>query len=44
MIHEFDIGVIIKVILKKILKSVISLILYIDSKFLYDYLVKLSII
>ena len=40
MAHGFDIGVVIKAILGKILKSVVSLILYTDSKSLYDFLAK----
>ncbi len=42
MAHGFDIGAIIKAIFGKMLKSVVSLILYTDSKSLYDCLVKLG--
>lgn len=40
----FDIEIVIKTILGKILRFVISLILFINSKLLYNYLVKLSVI
>lgn len=40
MIYKFDIEVVIKTILKKILRSAIWLILYTNSKFLYNYLIK----
>lgn len=43
MEYSFDIGTIIKVILKKILYIKISLVLYINSKFLYNYLLKFVI-
>ena len=42
MAHDFDIGAVIKAIFGKMLKSVVSLILYTDSKSLYDCLVKLG--
>jgi hypothetical protein len=44
MIHEFDVDSILKAILTKMLDIFISLILVIDSKFLYDCLVRLDII
>jgi hypothetical protein len=46
MIHGFDVESILKSILIKLLdkKTSISLILTIDSKFLYDCLIRLSII
>lgn len=44
MANGFNIGIIIKVIFKKILKSDILFILYIDLKFYYNCLVKLSTI
>lgn len=40
IIHEFDIGVMIKTILEKILGFIIPLILYTDLQFLYNSLVK----
>jgi hypothetical protein len=40
--HEFDIEIVIKTTLKRILQSEISLILCIDLKSLYDYLIKLE--
>lgn len=40
--YGFDIGVIIKATLKKIFEFAILLILYIDSKFFYNCLVKLD--
>ena len=42
MAYEFDIGAVIKATLRKILESVIPLILYTDSKSLYNCLVKLG--
>lgn len=42
MAYEFYINTVIKTILKKILIFTISLILYINSKFLNDYLIKLN--
>lgn len=42
--NKFDIGIVIKTILKKILEFIILLILCTNSKFLYNYLVKLNII
>jgi hypothetical protein len=44
MIHDFDVNSILKAILMKMLNTFISLILVIDSKSLYDYLVRLDII
>lgn len=44
MFYLFNIKVVIKVILGKILKSTILLILFLDSKSLYNYLFKLFII
>ena len=43
MAHRFDIRVVIKAILGKILGATISINLFIDSKSLYDCLVKLGI-
>ncbi len=43
MIHDFDVDSILKAILTKMLNIIISLILVIDSKFLYDCLVRLEI-
>ena len=42
MVHGFDIEVVIKVTLRKILGVDVPLILYTNSKFLYDCLVKLG--
>lgn len=42
--YEFDIRAVIKAILKKILKYIIPVILYTDSKSLYNCLVKLGTI
>lgn len=44
MAYGFNIDVVIKVILGKMLGSAISLILYLNSKALYNYLVKLGTI
>ncbi len=44
MIHDFDVNLILKTILTKMLNTLISLILVIDSKSLYDYFVRLDII
>jgi hypothetical protein len=44
MIHDFDVDSILKTILTKMLNTLIFLILVIDSKFLYDCLVRLDII
>lgn len=44
IVYEFDIRIVIKTILKKIFKYVVPLILCINSKFLYNYLVKLGTI
>lgn len=41
--YEFNIGAVIKTTLKKIHRLAVILILYINSKFLYNYLVKLGI-
>lgn len=43
MAQGFDIRVVIKIFLEKMLRFAILLILYIKSKSLYNYLVKLSI-
>lgn len=43
MTFKFDIGVVIKVILGKLLRFTIPLILYINLKLFYNYLVKLDI-
>jgi hypothetical protein len=42
MTHEFDIKIVIKTTLRRILQLEISLLLYIDSKSLYDCLIKLE--
>jgi hypothetical protein len=42
MIHEFDINAVLKTIMLKMLSITVSLILCIDFKLLYDYLIKLS--
>ena len=44
MIHRFDIRVVIKATQRKILGFAVPLILYIDSKFLYNCLMKLGTI
>lgn len=44
MTHGFYIGAVIKVTLRKILRFAVLLVLYIDSKLLYNYLIKLGII
>lgn len=44
MVEKFNIGVVIKLMLEKILRFTILLILYIDLKLLYNYLVKLGIL
>jgi hypothetical protein len=44
MIHDFDVDSILKAILTKMFDNLILLILVIDSKFLYDCLVRLDII
>lgn len=44
MAYGFNIRAMIKVILKKILGSTTPLILYTDSKFFYDYFLKLGTI
>ena len=43
MIHEFDFEAVIKTTLFKLLQKNISLVLYTDSKSLYDCLVRLKI-
>lgn len=40
--HRFEIGAVVKAKLKKILGSAILMILYTNSKFLYECLVKLN--
>lgn len=40
--YEFDIKVVIKITLRKIFRPAIPLIVYINSKSLYNYLVKLG--
>ena len=42
--HGFDIGDLVKLIINRILEIELSLIVYIDSKSLYKYLVKLRTI
>lgn len=42
MAHGFDIGVVIKAILKKVFQAKIPLVLYTDSKSLYNCIVKLG--
>lgn len=42
--HDFDISAIVKAMLGNLLQVEILLIFYINSKFLYNYLVKLGII
>lgn len=44
MVYRFDIKEVIKAILEKILGSAVSIILYINSKSLYNCLVKLDTI
>lgn len=44
MAHKFDIEVVIKTTLGKILRPAVPLILYTNSRFLYNYLVKLGTI
>jgi hypothetical protein len=43
MIHEFDVDSVLKVILTKMIDIFVSLILIIDSKSLYDCLIRLEI-
>jgi hypothetical protein len=43
MVHDFDVDSVLKATLTKMLRILISLILIIDSKFLYDCLVRLEI-
>ncbi len=43
MIHDFDVDFVLKVILTKMIDILISLILIIDSKFIYDCLIRLEI-
>jgi hypothetical protein len=40
--HSFNIGGLVKFIIDKVLEIEVSLIIYIDSKSLYEYLVKLG--
>jgi hypothetical protein len=40
--HGFDIGGLVKTIIDRILEIEVSLVIYIDSKSLYEYLVKLG--
>jgi hypothetical protein len=42
--HSFDIGSLVKTIIDKILEIEVLLVIYIDSKSLYEYLVKLRTI
>jgi hypothetical protein len=42
--YSFDIGDLVKIIINKILEIEVLLVIYIDSKSLYKYLVKLGII
>jgi hypothetical protein len=42
--HGFDIGGLVKSIINKVLEIEVSLVIYIDSKSLYKYLVKLGTI
>jgi hypothetical protein len=44
MIHDFDVDSVLKATLTKMLRILISLILIIDSKFLYNCLIRLKII
>ncbi len=44
MIHDFDVDSMLKTTLTKMLDNLILLILVTDSKFLYDCLIRLSII
>ena len=44
MNHEFDMRAMLKTTIKKMLQSDISLMICTDSKFLYEYFVKLKII
>jgi hypothetical protein len=44
MVYSFDIRILIKAIINKILKIKLLLIVYMDSKLLYEYFVKLRII
>ncbi len=44
MTHDFDVDSVLKVILTKMFDNLIYLILVTDSKSLYDYLIRLSII
>jgi hypothetical protein len=43
MIHDFDVDFVFKVILTKMIDTLISSILIIDSKFIYDCLIRLKI-
>jgi hypothetical protein len=40
--HGFDIGSLVKIIINRILEIEVPLVIYIDSKSLYEYLVKLG--
>ena len=40
--HGFNIGSLVKTIINKVLKIEVPLVIYIDSKSLYEYLVKLG--
>ena len=42
MVHGFDIGALIKATIKKILGIDLLMVIYIDLRSLYDYLVKLG--
>jgi hypothetical protein len=44
IIHDFDIGVLVKAIVDRIFKIKLLLIIYIDLKLFYKYLVKLETI
>jgi hypothetical protein len=41
MAHSFDMGAVVKSIVDRALEIDLLLVVYIDSKFLYEYLVKL---
>jgi hypothetical protein len=43
MIHDFDVDSVLKIILTKMIDILVSLILIIDSKSLYDCLIRLKI-
>ena len=44
MAHGFDIGILIKFIINKVLQINLLLVIYTDSKLLYEYLIKLNTI